>query len=62
MKNRILIIMFKSKRKYLRMELVTRDNGLQIQKLEKEKEFRFGLMDQCMKDIGLTVKLTEEDV
>jgi hypothetical protein len=43
------------------MELVTRDNGFQIQKLEKEKEFRFGLMDQCMKDIGLTVKLTEED-
>ena len=61
MKKRVLIIMFKSKRKYLRMELVTRDNGFRIQKLEKEKELRFGLMDQCMKGISLTVKLTVKD-
>ena len=53
--------MSKSKRRYLRTELVTRDNGSQIQKLEKEKELRFGLMDPCMKDIGLTVKPTEKD-
>lgn len=61
MKKKILMIMSRSKLKFSKMELSTRDNGPQIQKLDKEEELKFGLMDLCMKGIGLMVKLTVED-
>ena len=61
MKKKIPMTTYISKLKFSKMELSTRDNGPRIQKLDKGEELKFGLMDLCMRAIGLTVKLTAED-
>ena len=43
------------------MELNIKDNGILILMKEMEKEYKFGLMEVCMKDIGNTIRLMEKE-
>jgi hypothetical protein len=43
----------------LRMAQDIRENGSKIKTLDKEKESKFGLMAQCMKGGGLTIRQME---
>lgn len=38
-----------------------RENGSRVMKLEMEEEFKFGLMDRDMKDIGEIIELMEKE-
>jgi len=46
--------------KFYQMELNIPENGLLNQILDKEEEFKYGLMVHIMKDIGLIQKQTKE--
>lgn len=44
-----------------KMELDMKESGYLVLKSDKDKEFKFGQMDQCMRDGGKKIKLMEKE-